>query len=395
MWSSGWSTAWYRPSTSFYVGWGLGGLGLGYTSYANPYYIASPTTVYNYSQPLVVEVPVAVADTGVIDDSYSAARAAQPPEPAQPPVNAALITEGLDSFRIADYAKAIKYWDDAIQQDASDPVLHELLALGFYATGEYQTAAAVLNALLAASPGMDWTTLSGLYGDIDLYTQQLRRLENHIEQQPDDAAAMFVLAYHYLVTGAHEEAADLLEAVVRLQPEDQVARDILQGLTSPQLNAPLPPAAAGSPPATDPAAAAETLPAGTAESLPPAADQLAAEEPGDFVPDVDLDWIGSWKAEDPRVTIELTVDDQFQFTWKAIPKVDPAAGDTAAADPAAAGAEPVTLTGELLVDGDFLVLDSPEFGAMVGQIPQYDDDEFRFVVAGAPEDEPGLTFKRQ
>ena len=61
-----------------------------------------------------------------------------------------------------------------------------------FAMGDYTGAAAVLNNLLAVAPGMDWTTLSGLYGDVDAYTTQLRALEAHCKQKPDDAAAHFV-----------------------------------------------------------------------------------------------------------------------------------------------------------------------------------------------------------
>ena len=102
-----------------------------------------------------------------------------------------------------------------------------------FATGDYTGAAAVLNNLLAVAPGMDWTTLSGLYGNVEEYTTQLRALEAHCKQKPDDAAAHFVLAYHYLVAGHGDAAAEQLKRVVAAQPGDQVAKRMLAALTPP------------------------------------------------------------------------------------------------------------------------------------------------------------------
>ena len=48
--------------------------------------------------------------------------------------------------------------------------LHEFLALVFFAQGKYDQAAAPLYAVLSVGPGWDWTTLSGMYPDVDTYT---------------------------------------------------------------------------------------------------------------------------------------------------------------------------------------------------------------------------------
>ncbi|TVS10673.1 MAG: tetratricopeptide repeat protein [Planctomycetaceae bacterium] len=96
--------------------------------------------------------------------------------------------------------------------------------------GDYTRAASVMNAVLAVAPGMNWTTISGLFSDVAIYTEHLRRLEDFSEQNPNDAAAHFVLAYHYMVMGYLEQASQRLELVIENQPEDQVAKRILDGL---------------------------------------------------------------------------------------------------------------------------------------------------------------------
>ena len=43
-----------------------------------------------------------------------------------------------------------------------------------FAVGKYDLAAGPLYAVLSVGPGWDWTTMAGLYPDIDVYTAQLR-----------------------------------------------------------------------------------------------------------------------------------------------------------------------------------------------------------------------------
>jgi thioredoxin-like negative regulator of GroEL len=79
---------------------------------------------------------------------------------------------------------------------------------------------------------MDWTTMSGLYGDAEAYTTQLRALEARCRKERQDAAAAFVLAYHYLVIGNSDSAVNALNHVVSLKPGDLVAKKMLAALSS-------------------------------------------------------------------------------------------------------------------------------------------------------------------
>jgi thioredoxin-like negative regulator of GroEL len=92
---------------------------------------------------------------------------------------------------------------------------------------------------------MDWTTMSGLYGNADDYSAQLRKLEEHCRANQKDSAAAFVLAYHYLVIGSKDSAISALRAVVKNQPKDFTAKRMLDAL--------VPQEAAASPETTSPA----------------------------------------------------------------------------------------------------------------------------------------------
>ena len=87
----------------------------------------------------------------------------------------------------------------------------------------YDEAAAVNYAVLSAGPGWNWSTLAGLYPDVDTYTNQLRALEAYVQTNPSSASAAFLLAYHYLAQGNNDAAGAQFERVSQLLPSDQLS----------------------------------------------------------------------------------------------------------------------------------------------------------------------------
>ena len=229
--------------------WGLGSLwnSWGYSSYMNPYYM--PATVV---QPSTVVVQPAVYD-------YSRPLDLTSPAPAQPVVDQAVAS--LDSARAAfqagDYNQALKLADQAIQQTPNDPMLHEFRAMCLFALGRYDDAAVPMYTVLSTGPGWDWTTLAGLYPNIDVYTQQLRALEAYCNANPQAASARFVLAALYMTQGSNDAAAGILKQVVALQPRDTLSAQLLAALTS---SAAAEPAQAQPAPAQPPATPTEVRP---------------------------------------------------------------------------------------------------------------------------------------
>jgi tetratricopeptide (TPR) repeat protein len=365
-WGNNWGNngGWWAPFLTGAATWGLvsslGSWGLGYNSigygaagYVNPYYAAMPATVvesspYDYSQPVVINnyIPAdAAADVG----SAQQPPAAQPENVSAAPADAA-VDAALTAFKAGDYARALSGFDQALKLSPNDSVIHEVRALALFALGRYPEAAAALNAVLATAPGMDWTTMSNVYGSVDAYTQHLRNLEEFCRSHPDDAAAHFVLGYHYLVGGYPEMAAEALRVVVAKQPGDVVAKRLLEGLAP----------AAGQ---TATAAAADQ--AGT--SSPPAAAQ----------PEIDL--VGSWKATAGKDTIELAVTADSTFTWTSRPDGKPA----------------VELKGTIETSADAIALVSESAGTMVAKVTPKSADSFEFALPAAPKDTPPLVFSRQ
>jgi tetratricopeptide (TPR) repeat protein len=324
------------------IGWGLGPwystYVYGTSGYYNPYYagIAATTTVpYDYSQPVTVNYFAQPAG----DSSGGQAPASSTPTDAAQ----AQFDQGLELFKAGKYREALPQFDAALRLMPNDPVVHEVRALNLFALGQYQQAAASLNALLATAPGMDWTTLSGLYGNLDDYTQQLRALENHCRANRTDASAAFVLAYHYLVNGHQDAAINALKVVVQQQPKDVVAKRMLESLTAPE----------------------------DAETPPPEPAEPAADGP-------ETDLVGTWQAKAGDSTIELTITEDSQFTWKATQKGQP----------------PVQIEGTLTAGSDTLILESETQGSMIGRVKSLSPDKWQFSIAGDTSNDAQLTFER-
>ena len=250
---------------------------------------------------------------------------------------------------------ALADFDRAVKASPKDSVIHEVRALTLFALGRYPEAAATLNSVLVSAPGMDWTTISNVYGSVDAYTAHLRKLEDSCRANPDSAAGHFVLAYHYLVGGHADMAAEALKVVVAKQPGDLVAKRLLEAITPPE----------------EPKPGAEQQAASVSQ---PTTGTAAATPTG---PETDL--VGTWRAASGKDTVMLTITEDSKFTWKATP----------------AGRPPVELSGTVETARDAIALNTEKAGSMVGNVTSKGADAFDFTLVGAPKEATPLEFQRQ
>lgn len=351
---SWWHHMWDEHPVAFGFGltaWGLNRLNywFGYSTYYNPYYYepypVSSSVVIDYSQPLVVYEQQQYAEPATTTAPTTTAA----PEAGQTDPGMAAFEEARTAFIGGDYDKALRGVNAALSYRPDDAALHEFRALIMFATGKYRDAAAALNAVLAVGPGWDWTTLSGLYSSVDVYTQQLRALEDYVKKNPQAADARFVLAYHYLTAGHSAEAAQQLQKVVAANPKDQVASQLLQMLTGPE---PLP---------------------GTAPEPPPAP-EAGAEGPQ--IPAADL--VGAWAstgANNAQFKLELTADGNFVWTYTD-------------------GGKDTKVEGIYVLEGADLVLQPDVGGVMLATITPPQNGTFHFQSLGGGPDDKGLDFRK-
>jgi thioredoxin-like negative regulator of GroEL len=347
-------------------GWALGSSmwNWGYMPYSNPYYMPSNTVVvtqpvyqngatdptytpgnYNYSQPLNTEAPT----------------------PDQNVSDAALNTfdQARQDFIAGNYPQAQSGVEKAISQLPNDAVLHEFRALCQFAQGQFAEAAATIYPVLSIQPGMDWTTLSGLYTDVNQYTAQLRALENARDANPDNAANHFLLAYFYQAMGYKDQAVTELEQVVKLQPNDTLSAGLIKAIKqsdSATASGNSQPAAAPQPEGEKPA---EASPPPTVKPANPVAASVLA---GTFTA----------KPDDSR-NISLSFEPESKFKWSFTQS----------------GGQNNTFTGTYTYADGILTLVSNQNGqVMVGKLDQKGDNQFLFQLTAAGPGDPGLLFSK-
>lgn len=360
-WTGYWGSSWYSPIIWGGIGWGLGTISNNYYnySYVNPYYTSVQATPalaasvpYDYSQPIVVNNYISPEASA---DSNATGQPAITTTPQQQQ-SFSKFDSGLEQFKAGNYPKALSDFTESLKLNGGDPVVHEVRALTLFALGDYQSAAATLNSLLASAPGMDWTSMSSLYGNTSDYTTQLRKLEEYCKANPTNPSSAFVLAYHYLVIGEKDAAINALNAVVKNQPQDMTAKRMLDALQPP----------------TDPSAAQAKAAAPLAGSSEPSTPTAEVAE----TPEVDL--VGNWVAKPDKVSIELSITEDSKFSWKALEPGKPA----------------VELKGELTTAPNGIVLETESSGSLAGTVNPQNKDQWEFLPPGAKKGS-GLMFVRK
>jgi hypothetical protein len=361
-WYGGWG--WGAPGWGIGVGWGLGGgvsvgIGMGspwnwgYFGYYNPYWMGPmPGVTYiNYAQPVVVAAPPPVQPAAAPMPANAPLPGYSPTPYAPPPANAptpgqsqglSILANAQALFRQGQYQAALNEANRAAASLPNDSLVHEFRALCLFALRDYQQAAAAVHAIVSVGPGWNWATVSNLYGTPTAYADQLRALERYCEDQPNAAAPRFLLAYHYLLAEHNTEAATVLEDVVRLEPKDQLAAQLLKGLRTPGDK---------STPVTPP------KPAGPVDR-----ERL----------------LGHWRAnrtDGSEFDLDLTDDGKFRWHFKQQEHEQ-------------------QFSGTFTLASNFLILAASDQNTLIGQVSMEQDDKLNFRLAGGNPSEPGLTFTR-
>ncbi|MEN6558874.1 MAG: tetratricopeptide repeat protein, partial [Thermoguttaceae bacterium] len=255
----------------------------------------------------------------------------------------ALLDGARDAFQQNDFAGALRQCNNAIAVQPDNRVAHEFRGLALFALQHYTEAAGAIYAVLSTGPGWDWTTLSGLYSDVSVYTDQLRALEQYVTANPNQAAARFLLGYQYMVCGHNEAAARQFQSAAHLDPKDTLSSQL---------------AAMLSPASTEP---------------PKPAKPAKPEKPVD-----PTSLLGKWKAtraDGATIALELGKDGQYVWQFDQQGKTRKFAGAYTVAD-------------------GLLILKQNGSPVMVGQVTSLADGGFNFKLPGDNPNDPGLSFRR-
>jgi tetratricopeptide (TPR) repeat protein len=336
-----WDYLWdnYPVATALGVTWwGANTIGslFGCGDYSNPYYDGASGGEASYSEPIVTMPASAPVETTAPDAS------ALPPGVSPEAVGA--FNQARDAFLRGDYQAALQFVDQTIAKLPHDAVAHEFRALVLFALQRYKESAAALNAVLAAGPGWDAKTLTGLYPDMDTYTKHLRALEAYRDQNPKAADARFLLGYHYLICGYPTESLHEFKKAKELEPRDSVAAALVASLTPRE-----PPTAGATPTTTAPTAVAE--------------DKV----------------VGAWTAAgkgDSKYQMNLKNDGSFTWAFTR-------------------GVRKQEVKGVYSVEGNVLAMEPDRGGTLAAEITAKTPEALQFKMIGNAADDPGLEFRKE
>jgi tetratricopeptide (TPR) repeat protein len=305
-----------------YSSWGLESVASPwlYGDYSNPYTTSATQTII-VQQPVPVpvgtEAPATSATAVAFDYSKPIGVTESPPEPAAVDTAQETLTRARESFKTGDYTQALALADQALGQMPNDPILHEFRSLVLFALRRYKEAAATSYAVLTAGPGWNWATMVGLYPDVETYNKQLRNLEANVQQNPNDAAYRFLLAYHYMVQGHKDAAASQFQCVVTLEPKDQLSTRFAAALGAKTPEPPkLPPqlAQSGGTGAKAPMDLAQVGAGGNAQTMAVSEPPTAENVPPPPAPPQNLQ--GQWSAKPhEKLSITLALKPDGTFAW--------------------------------------------------------------------------------
>jgi hypothetical protein len=275
----------------------------------------------------------------------------------------------------------------AILQMPHNHDMHQFHSLVLFARQEYCKSATVAYAVLQDGPGWTWERLQAFYPSADLYTNQLRSLEQFVTANGSEANVRFLLGYHYLMLNHTDVARRQLTQGVELRPADKLSPRILSGMGDV--------AASNQVAATNQAATTNqaettnrrpTINEGAGDnSNQTTSDQATVAQASNVGPAPGggtagaSPITGTWRANpDKKVQIELALRDDGRFNWKF--KVNGRSKDFGGKYQVSAGALALTRDS----DRD----------AMEGTYERLADNSFRFRMKDAEEGDPGLTFMR-
>jgi tetratricopeptide (TPR) repeat protein len=369
-------------------GWGLGSVASTWLSsnYVNPYVSVNvgavpPTTTVVAAQP--------APSTVVYDYSQPINISAAPPDPSATESTEQVFSAARDSFKAGDYQRALDLIDQVIKQTPNASVVHEFRALCLFALKRYEEAAGVAYAALSAGPCWNWSTLVGLYPDVDTYTNQLRSLEAALRSNPNSTPDRFLLAYHYLVQGNTDAAGTEFANIAKVEPKDQLSASFAKALAKANEPAPTATAVAGAQPATTggqplvPTSAnvptATSTGTAPAPGAAPAAETASSTQPAESPPPPPAELTGTWKAAaSPDTAITLAIEADGAYTWSVANK----------------GQEQGSITGRAVYVNNVLSLTQENGPPLAGKIESKDASKFVFHLMGGGKNAPALTFTR-
>jgi tetratricopeptide repeat protein len=138
-------------------------------------------------------------------------------------------SRGEQDFQAGRYDDAVKDWQHALVDNPQNGGLAMLLGQALFATGRFEEAAGATQLAMHMLPQDQWgsviTHYRELYPPNQDYNQQLRALETAVKSH-DSPASRFLLGFQYGYLGYPKEAVRELDKALKLNSQDQMAKQL-------------------------------------------------------------------------------------------------------------------------------------------------------------------------
>ena len=144
------------------------------------------------------------------------------------PARSKELTEiGDRSFRGRNIKRAEEKYNLAVKADPTSPVPHVHLAQVSMARGNYEAAADHLRDAVTVAGDGAWLVnvpdIQAIFGEPGDFAKQLARLETHLQANPNDRDAWFVLGAETYLSGRARQAFDVFQRLTDRRSDEALA----------------------------------------------------------------------------------------------------------------------------------------------------------------------------
>jgi tetratricopeptide (TPR) repeat protein len=138
-----------------------------------------------------------------------------------------LVEIGDRSFRGNNIHRAEEKYNLAAKADPTAPAPHVHLAQVSLARGDYAAAADHLRDAVTVAPNAEWLLnapdIQSVFAEPADFAKQLARLESHLQANPSDRDAWFVLGAEWYLSGRSRQASDVFQRLNDRKPDEALA----------------------------------------------------------------------------------------------------------------------------------------------------------------------------
>jgi tetratricopeptide (TPR) repeat protein len=216
-----------------YRGYGLGAVGGGYGYFGSGFGLSYG--IGYYQPPLVLAFPIqplpVAQGGGGLMLPLPPQGFANPNPPQARRLNPArakeLVEIGDRSFRAGNIKRAEEKYNLAVKADPTSPVPHVHLAQVSMARGDYAAAADHLRDAITVATDPGWLInapdIQTIFGEPADFAKQLARLESHLQANPTDRDAWFVLGAECYLSGRSRQASDVFQRLTDRRPDEALS----------------------------------------------------------------------------------------------------------------------------------------------------------------------------